>query len=395
MPAVDNIQSGTVNLTVSDGLTGNITISSTNTARTFLQYAPWNDHGGGLRLSRHMFTLVLANATTITWSRQSLSHANPTHFYWAAIEVADADIDNIQVGTLDCITNPDNVTVTATALENTIITDYYNTDSLGFNGQQPAIFYLPNTTTLEWDFESAPTTGKHYASYQLIEFSAASTAVQTGRVFIPNIDPTTNVATITSVDTSKTVIYPAGFSTGQVNPHKIPTTSELSNSTAVTLTHGAGTTIVDEWIGYQVCEHLDTDVVAYGTGTISDGSNTDQPTFTAMDINVAAVVGRSTSFTNGHQLPTYATIGHGDIQIGAALDTSDPVTFVDINRGLSNSNVKYTYFVQEFNGAASPISITVGKDDAALSGQVATVVIPSQVRQTGFRFRNDGTIDPP
>jgi hypothetical protein len=41
------------------------------------------------------------------------------------------------------------------------------------------------------------------------------------------------------------------------------------------------------------------------------------------------------------------------------------------------------------------VDIAVGKDDAVLSGAVATITVPSQIRQAGFRFRNDGTIDPP
>ena len=121
---------------------------------------------------------------------------------------------------------------------------------------------------------------------------------------------------------------------------------------------------------------------------VTSGVNVNQSTGTDHDITPGAgslsISGKTPTDNESH----FITPGNDDLAFTGAAPTVDEDHDITPNKGdLTLTGAAPTADEDHF--------ITPGNDDLAFTGQIPTVNVPSFIRETAFRFREDGPIDIP
>lgn len=186
---------------------------------------------------------------------------------------------------IDASANSKNVTL-ATSISNTakafLIVDASGTSGISGGDDHMVTGYIANTTTLTFQRSASPTTAAEI-SYTLVECLNDEFSVQRGEVTISS-GTASNTATISSVDTSKSIVLVSIRTDDSANTEATSlATGELSNGTTV-LVKRAGTPSVASIARYEVIEFTTASSVNIQTGEITLATDTASNTATISSV---------------------------------------------------------------------------------------------------------------
>lgn len=301
---IESIQQ--VEFTIASGAaTGTGTISSVTTGNTAV-FFDYNIFGGQRQSSTergvdHTSVRVdLTNATTVTATRDT-SQTFVITIICTVVEYKSTAVDSIQQGTVAVIaTGTDTITSVDTSRSVVI----HNGVSIDFTGAQPGRSFtslsLTNATTVTGTRDNSVNTAT--TGYVVIEFASGVTdSVQEFSISITSDVATTNTATITSVNTSQSVIFPAGQRPNGTDPalHTQSCYVELTNGTTVTATRNTAATPNPTIVG-TIVEFAAANVnsVQRSTVTMASGDTTKDVTVTSVDTSLSIVTALSCTSTS-------------------------------------------------------------------------------------------------
>ena len=301
-----------VEITISSSsATGTATITSVDTSRSVVFFS-YGNMGGARQTSVSagvdgVYTRVaLTNATTVTATRGA-SPAFSKTIICTVVEYTDAAVDSVQQGTISMTDTTASGTDTISSVTTSRSIVIYNGDSITVDvgeGRAMTDVSLTNSTTVTATRGTTSSTSHSVTTgYVVIEFAAGITdSVQEYSITISS--GTSATATISSVDTSRTVTFPGGMTTPQGGPdagHEM-SYSQLTNATTVTATRGASggfnTTISGTMVEFSAGV---IDSIQRGIVTMATTDLTKNTTITAVDLDYAVVqaLGGTSTSTSG------------------------------------------------------------------------------------------------
>lgn len=298
----------------SSSATGTDTITSVDTANTAIFFS-YNIFGGKRQTDTtnsvddtHL-RVELTNATTVTATRNS-APAFAITVICTVVEFTSASIDSIQQGSIAITgantSNTDTISSVTTSRSVVLHNGQSSTDSGVAFGRSICDLALTNATTVtatRVPTDVLTTT----TNYVVIEFAAGIVdSVQEFNITITNSLNTTNTATITSVDTSRSFIFPGGITTndsGGVGLDASICYAELTNGTTVTATRntagseqpGIAGTVVEFSSGR-------INSIQRGVATIAGASLTEDVTVTSVTTSLSMVNALSSTSTSGSSI---------------------------------------------------------------------------------------------
>lgn len=279
----------------SSSATGTSTISSVTTANTALFFS-YQSFGGKRQTDTSNsvddthIRVDLTNATTVTATRNT-GAAFAITVICTVVEYKAAAIDSIQQGSITMTTTDvsatDTITSVTTARSVVVHNGQSSINSTISYGRSALDVSLTNATTVTAtrDHNGSTTT---IVNYVVIEFASGIVdSVQEFTIIITDSGAVTNTATISSVDTSRSAIFPGGYKTndtGSVPQDDANCHVQLTNATTVTATRNA-TAVEQPAISGTVVEFASgkLDSVQRGVDTVASGSLTE-------DVTVSAIV---------------------------------------------------------------------------------------------------------
>ncbi len=309
---IESIQQ--IEFTIASGQTnGTDTISSVDTSKTaiFFSYQMF----GGRRqtditnsVDDTHIRVDLTDATTVTAVRNT-GAAFAITVICTVVEYKSDAVDSIQQGTITMTTTNVSATDTISSVTTARSAVVYNGQSsinstISF-GQSALDLSLTNATTVTATRDVATSTTT-IVNYVVIEFATGIVdSIQEFTVIIAEDLDTTNTATISSVDTSRSFIFPGGIKTtnaGSVELDDSVCYAELTNATTVTATRNA-TNAINPTISGTVVEFAAGKInsIQRGVATIEGANASDDVTVSAIVVAnsvVNALSSTSTSTSN-------------------------------------------------------------------------------------------------
>lgn len=334
----------------SSATTGTATITSVDTSKTAIFFS--TGMFGGRRQTSvvnggdHILAGVdLTNATTVTATRNT-SQTFALTIICTVVEFKTAAVDSIQQGTITIsstnTSNTDTITSVSTSNSVAVFNGCTSTMTGTVGGRGMCTVSLTNATTVtatRADSNNAAT-----AYYVVIEFaSGVVDSMQEFDISISNSLNTTNTATISSVTTAQSCIFPGGYRSdfGQfITLHDAVCYAELTNSTTVTATRNTASSFVPSIAG-TIVEFNSTYInnIQRGVITMATGDTTDDTTITSVDIAKSMVnaIGATSTST--------ATIDTEEQTFTVELLNS---TTIRATKNVTGRDVIFSYEVVEF-----------------------------------------------
>lgn len=292
--------------------TGTATITSVDTSRSVVFFS--NGVFGGLRQTDTantpdvtMARIELTNATTVTATRNTADTFAITVICTVVEYTADA-IDSVQQGTVQITGANLTNTATITSVNTSRSVVLYNgaTSDNTASARQAVAWQelsLTNATTVtgtRGNAGSAPQTSD--ANFVVIEFaSGVIDSAQEFSITITDGVSTVNTATISSVDTSRSMIFPGGITNSAVSLSPSPGVlrATLTNATTVTATRNTATGD-DPVVAGTVVEFAAIRIASIqrGTVTIGSGNTTVDETVTSVTESRSVLNCLSASFSS-------------------------------------------------------------------------------------------------
>ena len=358
MPALASRQTGQVTITPGDGASGTISISSVVPANAYCQFSIqsadtlWRDF-------RHMLTLELTDATTLTWRRFQGTNATDIILTWWVVESTDF---TVQRGTITALGNQA-LTALNSLSESFLI---YSLDLafniINYNGAESVRAELTSTTNLALTSSGTPTAGFNF-HYQVVE--CPNVSVQRGTIDI-TLSNSQNTAAITSVDLTKSFVNMTGAEDGVAtsNINKETKRVELTDATTVTAIRGSQfSTSGTDTIGFEVIEFTDSSVVYRGLLSLLDT----EAAATSAAFSPAPLEANTVPIITGPYLHNVILTGSGEpddvageLTLNASTGNIDSIT---ATRTGTSDAVDYPYAVVEFNGAGGSPNPTITDAD--------------------------------
>ena len=351
MSMVVSIQRGSESIAAGDGTTIDITISAVTLANAVAFITLRNADFEG-RLKRHVFQWSLSSTTNLRLVRHQSTSSRAIVVEWIVIDFEAAEIEEIQSGTIDCDADPEDVTVNAVVLADTLVIASPLTSKNTADGDVLATTLMSSTTVLRFDFAATPLTGEANYSYQILEFaSGASTVVQVGTVALSTTE-NSDTATITSVDTSSTAVLLQGLNIDNGSAAMYRNCARLTLTDATTITaerSGTGTTKAMN-VGYAALEFTGSEVVESGTGTVADTATSNNPTFTEIGADHAHL---STFFRQNAWNSASEPGGKDPEDAYFTFVVSATPDDIVVARTGSEGAFEFAYFIVDFTAAAA------------------------------------------
>ena len=283
MPTVNSIQTGSLTIEAGDGTTVDVTITSVTQANSIVLHSERNNDNSS-RLFRHGFQAALTSGTNLRFTRDDASFATDVIIEWSVIEFDAGEFQSIQTGTVNATADPTDTTITAVTVADTvpIVDGVIISANAHTSAKHNAVASITSTTNFRLDFTATPATDDYHATYQILEFNSDDVTIQTGEVALSSSEGS-DTATITSVDTAKTMVLNGGLRGGNFG-HISRTFArvKLTDATTVDVARStAGSTLAMD-VGYAVVEFDDHTEVEGGEATIPDGGSSVNPTFTEL-----------------------------------------------------------------------------------------------------------------
>ena len=374
MPAVSQVQRGAVAIAAGDGTTIDVTITSVDTSRAIVMFTERNGDIE-IRQQRHNFGAYFTSATNLRFLRYEASSARSVDIEWTVVEFDTGALASLQTGIRASAADPDDISITAVDPAAAFPILSFETDLLTFgNNALPRPLIVQTTVpgdTLRLDFNLTPGTNDRTSYWQIVEFDSADASVQSGVIDCSSAYGGT--ATITSVDTAKTLI--AGFGYGSSSGQRGHPRIYLSSATQVAAdTQAYGTSISWDAAWYAI-EMLDASVVEAGTATLADTA-----TAPATAPSWATAMTDGAVFAARPQPNAYVNASNDnckpdDVFFSVALDS--PQDGVTITRTGTTNDIELAWQVVEWGGSAGPATSTgtldaseSGTDTAAITGAV-------------------------
>jgi len=292
MAVISSVQEVEISVGVSD-VSATATITSVTTANTAV-FVSYGLLGGQRQTSTingadHVEVRVdLTNSTTVTATRE-LSNQALTVFV-TVVEFDGSVVDSIQQGTITVgdlsSSNTDTITSVNTSRSVVLYNGQTTTRTSLPTTDTVASLSLTNSTTI-----TATTRGSSLSAtvgYTVIEF--ATGVVDSVQEFDITVSSgTTNTATISSVVTGQSCIFPGGFRVGGVRLNNWAY-AELTNSTTVTATintaDATGASIVGTVVEFN-SDYIES--IQRGTVSMSTSDTTVDTTITSVDVSKSIV----------------------------------------------------------------------------------------------------------
>ena len=353
MSMVVSIQRGSESIAAGDGTTIDITISAVTLANAVVFITLRNADFEG-RLKRHVFQWSLSSTTNLRLVRNESTSARAIVVEWIVIDFEAAEIEEIQTGTIDCDADPEDVTVNAVVIADTIVIASPLTSKNNEDGDVLATTLMSSTTVLRFDFATTPLAGEANYSYQILEFaSGAPTVVQVGTIALSTTE-NSDTATITSTDTSATAVLLQGFNidNGSASVYRNAVRLTLTDATTITAERsGTGTTKAMN-VGYAALEFTGPEVVESGTGTVADTATSNNPTFTEIGADHAHL----STFWRQNAWNSASEPGGKDPEDGyfTFVVSATPDDIVVARTGAEGA-FEFAYFIVDFTVAAGTV----------------------------------------
>ncbi len=229
---VDSVQSGTI--TISSGESNTATISSVTTSRSVVLWQGFTGSGATSSMDNLHPTLALTNSTTVTATRgESTSAYQPTIGY-TVVQFKSAVIDSIQTVSreLSGLDDTDAHTITSVDTNRSVVIYNGARSTLSTFSAWMYRSALTAATTVTSTRESSSSSSRTVA-YTVVEFaSGVVNKLRRGSTAVTSTNATADT-TITSVDTSKSVLIFGGYGTDSTGADDAYTTATLLNSTTV------------------------------------------------------------------------------------------------------------------------------------------------------------------
>jgi len=272
---INSIQHITVTI-ASGSSTGTATISSVDTSKTFLIFGGVTTTDGG-STSGGIGYVTLTNATTVTATRTGTAAITVT-ITVTVVEATSSLVSSVQYGTVSI-----SATTTNTATISSVDTSRSAVFYLGFTGERIGTVVLTNSTTVTGTYGN---NGTGVLSFVVVEFqSAAITSIQQkNQAFVSS--SSTDTLTITSVDTSRTMLAYGGthFSSSFTDLYA----AEITSSTAISLYRG-GTGTSTRTIALTAIQFASGVVSAIDSGVINLQNVTSNTDTVSLDKDVTAI----------------------------------------------------------------------------------------------------------
>lgn len=230
---VNSIQAGTIGISTIQ--TSNTAIISAVGANAFILWLGASSATSMTSLSRVSTSVVLTNSTTVT-ANIGLATSAMTVGYMV-VDLSSTLVNSVQKLAHTDATAATSYTDTITSVNTNNAIILNNGDILTV-GSGPSVFLhekvLTDSTTVTYTRSSNATSASRTTYGTVVEFKAAvlNGAVQRGTLALSS--QTTNTATITSVNTSKSFISQSGFLTSGTNPNVSQVNLALTNATTIT-----------------------------------------------------------------------------------------------------------------------------------------------------------------
>ena len=295
---IESIQE--IEFTIASGsATGTATISSVTTGNTAL-FVSYSSFGGKRQTNTDttsndvMVSVDLTNATTVTATRNTAS-LFIIDVVCTVVEYKAAAVDSIQQGTITVTgsntSGTDTISSVTTSRSAVVFNGIHTTQSGSFSGNLFDVALTDATTVTATRVGTASSTST--IRYVVIEFASGITdSVQEFSITITSDVATTNTATISSVDTARSVIFPGGIknSVTAIQVSNDICHVQLTNATTVTITRNTATAD-DPAVSGTVVEFASgkLDSVQRGVATIASGSASEDITVTSVVVAQSVV----------------------------------------------------------------------------------------------------------
>ena len=330
----------------SSSATGTGTISAVDTANTSVFFS--SGHAGGHRTPSEndsevnsLLRVELTNGTTVTATRGAAPPFSIT-VVCTVVEWASAAVDSVQQGTVDItgagvFTGTDTITTVDTSRSAVIYLGGSTTNS----GIQYGGVYLTDATTITAESGLATANGTLTVGYVVVEFAAGVTdSVEQFDISITNAANTTNTATITSVDTSRSFIFPGGATNNDTGPEMDDafTHAQLTNGTTVTITRNTADAVVPNQFG-TVVQFDASNITSIQRGVVTLSSTTLDTTVTEVSATLSMVNALGATSTDGSNIDPDKQYFTAEIQ---------STTNIRLTKGSSSRNAITSYELVEF-----------------------------------------------
>lgn len=302
-----------VSITIaSSGTSNTATITAVDTAKTAIFYGGMRGSDGATNYDDDQAILTLTNSTTITATR--VGAGSPTLTVNAAIvEFEAAAVSSIQYGSIALGSGVTSNTATISSITTTrtavLYTGATSTNGNGNLATNCPRVSLTNATTVTASRNTG--TGTVVAGFVAIEFaSGITTSVQQGTVQLSNV--TSNTATISSVDTARSMLVWGGFSgTSNSSAPRFMPAITLTNGTTVTGSRQVASTDTSD-VNFTVIEFASGLVKAVDRSvlTIATSADTQTDTVAAVVVNKTIVnwLGCNNSQADTSYADNYSTV---------------------------------------------------------------------------------------
>lgn len=234
---IDSIQIITVPI-ASSATSGTTTISSVDTARSFVVSGGWtHPSNGAFNASNACARHELTNSTTVTAYRDS-SSSDAITVYCTVVQLKSAFVVRIQQGTITLTAASSNTaTITSVATANSILLYNGATCSSTSNRMDIWACSVSETSSTVITAQRGTTTGNCTVGYTRIELiSGVITLNQKSAVVCSS--SATGTTTITSTTTARTALFHCGWYSASASlTNGLSPWITLTNSTTVTATH--------------------------------------------------------------------------------------------------------------------------------------------------------------
>lgn len=343
-----------VEITIADtDTTGTATISTVDTSRTAVFFSYGNAGGARQADTTTNVDLVccrvsLTNATTVTATRGSSGEGVAKVLICTVVEFTDAAVDSVQQGTVTLTDTNTSNTATISSVTTSRSVVLYNGVSVSadvFEGASSTYVALTNATTVTVTRGIGNATSHTLTTgYTVIQF--ASGVVDSVHPFaITVVSAASATATISSVDTTRTVTFAGGMATdnGRVSADEEMCYCALTNATTVTATRINNSSARYVTIGGTMVQFAEgvIESIQRGVVTMATTDATKDTTISEVDLDYSVVQALGTTSTSA------ATIDPEEqyFTLGFTSTTNIRSTIGDVGGG---RDVIYSYEVVEY-----------------------------------------------
>lgn len=262
------------------------TISSVDTSRTAILFCGMNGDDSATNYDQDQAEITLTNSTTVTISRNQAGAAT-LNVRVGVIEFQPSAVSSVQRGQISLVAGVTTNTATITSVDTNRSACFFGgikTDNANGNlATNCATVVLTNGTTVTATRNTG--TGGMFANYTVVEFASGilSSNAQKGTVNLTNV--TSNTATITSVDTTRSILLWGGYrgTSNSSAPRFMPAIT-LTNGTTVTGSRQVASTDTSD-VAFTVLEFAPGLIKSINRGvlTIATSSLSQTATVTAVD----------------------------------------------------------------------------------------------------------------